>query len=190
MWKWPGMNFYRYTGELRVTMRYSVFHTQLHHDSRQVYRNLDVSCTIVEILWLAKCLVWRKLGQNVSRCVCGLVRAIGFRPVFMVFCCRVRYLFLNLMSHVCLDHSNGSFTICIHTNSYGSIAFPLSKYCVEILILQWDHSKLSTCKYPTQAAYGGWLETKYIQQKDANNIFSGWCKIGFEIENEIEGHCQ
>ena len=48
MWKWPEMNFY--AGELRVKMRYSVFHTQLHHESRQVYRNLDVSCTIVEIL--------------------------------------------------------------------------------------------------------------------------------------------
>ena len=31
---------------------------KLHHDSRQVYRNLDVSCTIVEISGLAKCLVW------------------------------------------------------------------------------------------------------------------------------------
>ena len=48
MWKWPEMNFY--AGELRVKMRYSVFHTQLHHDSRQVYRNLHVSCTIVEML--------------------------------------------------------------------------------------------------------------------------------------------
>ena len=65
MWKWPEMNFY--AGELRVKMRYSVFHTQLHHDSRQVYRNLDVSCTIVEILWLAKCLVWRKLGREVTK---------------------------------------------------------------------------------------------------------------------------
>ena len=48
-------------------MRYSVFDTQLHHDSRQVYRNLDVSCTIVEILGLAKCLVWRKLGREVTK---------------------------------------------------------------------------------------------------------------------------
>ena len=61
----PEMNFY--AGELRVKMRYSVFHTQLHHDSRQVYRNLDVSCTIVEILWLAKCLVLRKLGREVTK---------------------------------------------------------------------------------------------------------------------------
>ena len=44
-----------------------VFHTQLHHDSRQVYRNLYVSCTIIEILWLAKCLVWRKLGREVTK---------------------------------------------------------------------------------------------------------------------------
>ena len=44
-----------------------VFHTQLHHDSRQVYRNLDVSCTIVEILWLAKSLVLRKLGREVTK---------------------------------------------------------------------------------------------------------------------------
>ena len=65
MWKWPEMNFY--ASELRVKMRYSVFHTQLHHDSRQVYRNLDVSCTIVEILGLAKCLVWRKLGREVTK---------------------------------------------------------------------------------------------------------------------------
>ena len=48
MWKWPEMNFY--AGELRVKMRYKVFHAQLHHDYRQVYQNLDVSCTIVEIL--------------------------------------------------------------------------------------------------------------------------------------------
>ena len=70
--------------------------------------------------------------------------------------------------------------------SYGSIAFPLSKYCVEILILQWGH--------PTQAAYEGWLETGGLTQvytkNDANNIFSGWWKIGFEIKNEIEGQCQ
>ena len=65
MWKWPEMNFY--AGELRVKMRYSVFHTQLHHHSRQVYRNLDVPCTIVEILWLDKCLVWRKLGRQVTK---------------------------------------------------------------------------------------------------------------------------
>ena len=25
---------------------------------------------------------------------------------------------------------------------------------------------------------------------DANNIFSGWYKIGFEFKNEIEGQCQ
>ena len=56
-----------YASELRVKMRYSVFHTQLHHDSHQVYRNLDVSCTIVEILWLAKYLVWRKLGREVTK---------------------------------------------------------------------------------------------------------------------------
>ena len=48
MWKWPEMNFY--AGESRVKMRYSVFHTQLHYDSRQVYGNLDASRTIVEIL--------------------------------------------------------------------------------------------------------------------------------------------
>ena len=48
-------------------MRYSVFHTQLHHDSRQVYRNLDVSCTIDEILGLFKCLVWRKLRREVTK---------------------------------------------------------------------------------------------------------------------------
>ena len=56
-----------YAGDLLVKMRYSVFHTQLHHDSRQVYRNLDVSCTIVEISWLAKCLVWRKLEREVTK---------------------------------------------------------------------------------------------------------------------------
>ena len=48
--------------------------------------------------------------------------------------------------------------------------------------------------HPTQAAYGGDLKLvvslKYIQQKDVNNIFSGWYKIGFEIKNEIEGQCQ
>ena len=43
------------------------FLAQLHHDSRQVYRNLDVPCTIVEISWLAKCLVWRKLGREVTK---------------------------------------------------------------------------------------------------------------------------
>ena len=48
-------------------MRYSVFYTQLHHDSRQAYRNLDVSCTIDEILGLAKCLVWRKLRREVTK---------------------------------------------------------------------------------------------------------------------------
>ena len=113
----------------------------------------------------------------------------------MVFCCRVRYLLLNLMSHVCWDGSNGSFTICIHTNSYGLIAFPLSKYCVEILILQWDHSKLSTCKSPhTSSIWGvtwnGWSHSSFYNKNDANNIFSGWYKIGFEIKNGIEGQCQ
>ena len=48
-------------------MRCSVFHMQLHHDSRQVYRNLEVSCTIVEILGLAKCRVWGKLGREVTK---------------------------------------------------------------------------------------------------------------------------
>ena len=43
------------------------FLAQLHHDPRQVYRNLDVPCTIVVILWLAKCLVWRKLGREVTK---------------------------------------------------------------------------------------------------------------------------
>ena len=90
-------------------MRYSVFHMRLYYDSRQVYRRFDVSCTIVEVLGLAKCLVWRKLGrkvnqaqrsQNVGRC-CDRVRAVGFRPVFRVFCSRVRYQLPNLMSHVC-----------------------------------------------------------------------------------------
>ena len=163
MWKWPEMNFY--AGELRVKMRYSVFHTQLHRDSRQIYRHLDVSCTIVEILWLAECLVLRKLGlevtkrRGVSKRRPVLWSSSGHRVPACIhvvfFCRRVRYLLLNLMSHVCWDHSNGSFTICIHTNSYGTIAYPLLKYCVEILILQWDHSKLSTCKSPHTSIWGG-----------------------------------
>ena len=85
-----------------------------------------------------------------------------------------------------------SFTICIHTNSYDSIAFPLSKYCVEILILQWDHSKLSTYKSPHTSSIWGvtwnrWSHSSIYNKNDANNIFSGRYKIGFEIKNEIEG---
>ena len=115
--------------------------------------------------------------------------------VFRVFCSRVRYLLSNLMSHVCWDRSNGSFTICIHTNSYDSIAFPLSKSCVEILILQWDHSKLSTYKSPHTCSIWGvtwnrWSHSSICNKNDANNIFSGWYKIGFEIRNEIEGQGQ
>ena len=72
--------------------------------------------------------------------------------------------------------------------------FHCQKYCVEILILQCDHSKLSTCKSPHTGSIWGWLETDGLTQiynkNDANNIFSGWCKIGFEIKNEIEGQCQ
>ena len=70
-----------------------------------------------------------------------------------------------------------------------------SKYCVEILILQWDHSKLSTCKSPHTSSIEGvtwnrWSHSSIYNKNDANNIFSGWCKIGFEIKNEIEGQCQ
>ena len=132
--------------------------------------------------------------KNVSRC-CGRVRAVGFRPVYRVFFSRVRYLLSNLMSHVCLDRLNGSFTICIHTNSYDSIAFPLSKYCVEMLILWWDHSKLSTYKSTHTSSIWGvtwnrWSHSSIYNKNDANNIFSDWYKIGFEIKNEIEGQCQ
>ena len=47
----------------------------------------------------------------------------------------------------------------------------------------------------TQAAYGGvtwnrWSHSNIYNKNDANNIFSGWYKIGFEIKNEIEGQCQ
>ena len=153
-------------------MRYSVFYTQLHHDSRQAYRNLDVSCTIDEILGLAKCLVWRKLPtgsnqarsvKNVSRC-CGRVRAVGFRPVYRVFFSRVRYLLSNLMSHVCLDRSNGSFTICIHTNSYDSIAFPLSNTVSTYWYFSETTQSFQLSSQPTRAAYGGWLETGGLTQ--------------------------
>ena len=42
---------------------------------------------------------------------------------------------------------------------------------------------------------GGWIETEVshssiCNKNDANNIFSGWYKIGFEIKNEIEGQGQ
>ena len=88
-----------------------------------------------------------------------------------------------------------SLSICIHTNSYDSIAFPLSKYCVQILILQWDHSKRSTYKSPHTSSIWGltwnrWSHSSICNKNDANNIFSGWYKIGFEIRNEIEGQGQ
>ena len=35
-----------------------------------------------------------------------------------------------------------------------------------------------------------WSHSSIYNQNDANNIFSGWYKIGFEIENEIEGQGQ
>ena len=49
--------------------------------------------------------------------------------------------------------------------------------------------------HPTQAAYGGWLETDgltqvYTTKTTQITFFSGWCKIGFEIKNEIEVQCQ
>ena len=35
-----------------------------------------------------------------------------------------------------------------------------------------------------------WSHSSIYNKNDANNIFSGWYKIGFEIKNEIEGQCQ
>ena len=170
MWKWPEMNFY--AGELRVKMRYSVFHMQLHHDSRQVYRNLDVSCTIVEISWLAN--VWfggnldgkepsAEECQNVGRC-CGRVRAVGFRPVFMVFCCRARYLLFNLMfvKTVWTVRLRYAFTQIVMVRSHFHSRNTVSKY--------WYFSETTRsfqlASHPTQAAYGGDLKLvvsiKYI----------------------------
>ena len=71
---------------------------------------LDVSCTIDEILGLAKVsrLAEISTGSNqaqrsvkMSAGVVVELGALGFRPVFRVFCSRVRYLLSNLMSHVC-----------------------------------------------------------------------------------------
>ena len=35
-----------------------------------------------------------------------------------------------------------------------------------------------------------WSHSSTYNKNDANNIFSGWYKIGFEIKNEFEGQCQ
>ena len=35
-----------------------------------------------------------------------------------------------------------------------------------------------------------WSHSSIYNKNDANNIFSCWYKIGFEIKNEIEGQCQ
>ena len=63
------------------------------------------------------------------------------------------------------------------------------------MILQWDHSKRSTYKSPHTSSIWGltwnrWSHSSICNKNDANNIFSGWYKIGFEIKNEIEGQCQ
>ena len=65
----------------------------------------------------------------------------------------------------------------------------------KIMILQWDHSKLSTYKSPHTSSIWGvtwnrWSHSSICNKNDANNIFSGWYKIGFEIKNEIEGQGQ
>ena len=161
MWRWPEMNFY--AGELRVKMRYSVFHTQLHHDSRQVYRNLDVSCTIVEILWLAKCLVWRKLGRKVTKCrgvsKCRPVLwSSSGRRVPACICCRVRYLlFVKTVRTVRLRYA---FTQIVMVRSHFHCRNTVSKY--------WYFSETTRsfqlASHPTQAAYGGWLETDGLTQ--------------------------
>ena len=63
------------------------------------------------------------------------------------------------------------------------------------MILQWDHSKRSTYKSPHTSSIWGltwnrWSHSSICNKNDANNIFSGWYKIGFEIKNEIEGQGQ
>ena len=64
-----------------------------------------------------------------------------------------------------------------------------------MLILQWDHSKLSTYKSPHTSSIWGvtwnrWSHSSICNKNDANNIFSGCFKIGFLFKNEIEGQCQ
>ena len=81
-------------------------------------------------------------------------------------------------------------------------------HCWNTVPKYWYFSETSrsfqVTSHPTQAANGGggggggggcvtwkrWSGSSIYNKNDANNIFSGWYKIGFEIKNEIEGQCQ
>ena len=87
-----------------------------------------------------------------------------------------------------------AFTQIVMIRSHFHCRNTVSKYWYTE-ILQWDHSKRSTYKSPHTSSIWGltwnrWSHSSICNKNDANNIFSGWYKIGFEIKNEIEGQGQ
>ena len=113
----------------------------------------------------------------------------GFSVVESDIYCRIWcHMFVKTVRTVRLPYA---FTQIVMVRSHFDCRNTVSKY--------WYFSEttrsIQLASHPTQAAYGGWLETGgltqvYTTKNDANNIFSGWYKTGFEIKNEIEGQCQ
>ena len=105
-----------------------------------------------------------------------------------IYCWILCHMFVKTVRMVRLRYA---FTQIVMVRSHFHCRNTVSKY--------WYFSETTRnfqlASHPTQAAYGGvtwnrWSHSSIYNKNDANNIFSGWCKIGFEIKNEIEGQCQ
>ena len=56
--------------------------------------------------------------------------------------------------------------------------------------LEAFNSQVTPHKQHMGVTWKQWSHSIILKKNDANNIFSGWYKIGFEIKNEIEGQYQ
>ena len=113
----------------------------------------------------------------------------GFSVVESDIYCRIWcHMFVKTVRTVRLRYA---FTQIVMIRSHFHCRNTVSKY--------WYFSETTQSfqltSHPTQAAYGGWLETGdltqvYTTKTTQITFFSDWYKIGFEIKNEIEGQGQ
>ena len=201
VWKLPEMNVY--VGKKRVKWGIVSFIPSYIMILVKYNEILDVSCTVDEISGLAKvsrCAetsTGSNQAQRIVKMSAGVVVEFGpwgsrlysgFSVVESDIYCRIWcHMFVKTVRTVRLRYA---FTQIVMIRSHFHC-----RNTVEILILQWDHSKLSTYKSPHTSSIWGvtwnrWSHSSIYNKNDANNIFSGRYKIGFEIKNEIEGQGQ
>ena len=103
-------------------------------------------------------------------------------------CCRIWcHMFVKTLRTVRLRYAS---TQIVMVRSHSTVEILCRKIDTLVRPLEALNLQVTPHKQHMGVTWKRWSHSSIYNKNDANKIFWGWYKIGFEIKNEIEGQCQ